>query len=65
VPPTHIKESPPAEPASARSRETEVRAISSKELPGDAQRVSIEHAAERYLLRDPQRQVDSHQVAFR
>jgi hemin uptake protein HemP len=51
VPPAHIKESPPAEPASARSRETQVRVIPSKELLGDAQRVWIEHAAERYLLR--------------
>ena len=51
MPSTHIKESPAAEPASAHSRETEVRVIPSKELLGELQRVWIEHAAERYLLR--------------
>ena len=49
MPPAHIKESPkPVSPAAQpASRE---RVISTRELLGDAHRIWIEHAAERYLL---------------
>jgi hemin uptake protein HemP len=46
--PGHIKESPPV-PATAPRPGIE-RVITTQELLGGAQRIWIEHAAERYLL---------------
>jgi hemin uptake protein HemP len=50
MPPTHIKESPPPLETPPLARAPAERVISTRELLGGAQRVWIEHAADRYLL---------------
>lgn len=45
----HIKESPPAMPDRPRTSQPE-RVVSTRELLGNAHRIWIEHATERYLL---------------
>ena len=46
--PVHIKESTPA--PDSQPRASAERTVTTKELLGDAHRIWIEHAAERYLL---------------
>jgi hemin uptake protein HemP len=50
--PGHIKESPPVSETAPRpkSKPSTERVITTQELLGGAQRIWIEHAADRYLL---------------
>lgn len=50
MPPTHIKETPPASAPTPPTRPVPERVVSTRELLGGAHRVWIEHATERYLL---------------
>jgi hemin uptake protein HemP len=50
MPPTHIKELPPAATPRPALPPAPERTVSTRELLGGAHRLWIEHAAERYLL---------------
>ena len=50
MPPTHIDLRHPAPARPDASRPAQERVVSTRELLGGANRVWIEHAAERYLL---------------